>query len=435
MTFRRVLAALGAFAFVFAVSYLVAVNLTVTEFRLTPDLTVSFPLGALMVSAFLAGAIVVFTVVLLQGAGRAVANWRQTRQRRKREQIDTWEERGEQLMWQGDARQGRSLLEKAWRKRPDSTYAVLSLAASYAATGETRREQQFLLEATSKAPHHTNPDVLLALADAHAANGESTSALEVLERVRALHPRAPRVLSMVRDAYIAAGRWQDAASAQEALVAEMRDAERAARERELLTTLRYQASLTLEDSAARAAALDALADRRTTAVPIAVSLGDALMGAGRLDEAVAVWERGLRNQPRSVFVQRLADLASETKHRDRLCALMHKLRTDAVRPDNVRLLAAHLNLQSDKVSEAEKELDLVRDPEGAPAFLHFLRGEVHRRHGRLEQAVEELAQAGLREPWAYRCLRCARAGNDCDGRCPACGAWDTHRAAVEIATD
>ena len=196
---KRILGVVGAVAFVCAALYLVWANYSVTEFVLTPDLTFSFPLGGLMVGAFLAGAMAVFVVMLLQGASYALSNWRQTRQRRQREKIDTWEERGEQLTWQGDAKQGRSLLEKAWRKRPDSTYAVLSLAASYAATGETRREQQFLLEATSKT-HHTNPDVLLALAESHAVNGDDAAALEVLERLRALHPRAPRVLSAVRDA-------------------------------------------------------------------------------------------------------------------------------------------------------------------------------------------------------------------------------------------
>jgi lipopolysaccharide biosynthesis regulator YciM len=276
---------------------------------------------------------------------------------------------------------------------------------------------------------------LLALANAHTANGEHTAALEVLERVRALHPRAPRVLEIVRDAYIAVDRWQDAVSSQESLVAEMRDSERLAREQELLTTLRYQASLQADDPAARAVALDALADRRTTSVPIAVSLGDALATAGRLDEAVAVWERGLKSTPRSVFVQRLADLASENKHRDRLCALIHKLRSDAVRPDNVRLLAAHLQLLNDRPAEAEKELDLIRDTDGAPSFLHHLRAQIHRRHGRVELALEELFKAGQRDPWGYRCVKCGHAGTDCNGRCPACGGWDTHRAAVEIAVD
>lgn len=430
---KRIFAVLGAAVFVVVVVYLVATNLAVTEFRLTPTFTVSLPLGGLMVSSFLAGATLAVAAVVLQGARKAISNWRQTRQRRKRERVDTWEEHGEQLMWQGDAKHGRALLEKAWRSRPDSTYAVLSLAASYRATGEIRRERQFLSEAATKT-HHTNPDVLLALAQAHAADGDGAAALEVLERLRALHPKAPPVLAAVRDAYIAAGRWHDAVPAQEALVAELRDAERTAQEQDRLLVLRYQAALQKDNPADRAEALEALADRRPPVVPIAVSLGDALATVGRLDEAVAVWERALRTKPRSVFVQRLADLATDGKSRDRLSGLLHKLRGDSVRTDNVRLLAAHLLMLSGRAADAEKELALVQDVDALPAFAHRLRGEIYRSQGQAERAVEELLRAQP-DPWAYRCIGCGHAGNDCHGRCPACGSWDSHRAAVEIAAD
>jgi len=433
---KRLLVVVGAVVGVAAVIYLIYLvnaNLTLTDFTLAPDFTISLSLGGLMVSSFLSGLLIASTVVLLQGARRAVSNWRQTRQRRKRERIDSWEERGEQLMWQGDAKAGRSLLEKAWRNRPDSTYAVLSLAASYRATGEVRRERQFLSEAAAKS-HHTNPDVLLALARAHDADGDRAAALEVLERLRALHPKAPRVLEAVRNAYVVAGRWQDAVAPQEALVSELRDAERTAREQDQLTVLRYQASLQIEDATARVEALEALAERRTPIVPIAVSLGDALATLGQLDDAVAVWERGLRNKLRSVFVQRLTDLATDNKHRDRLCNLLHKLRGDAVRPDNVRLLVAHLLLLNGKVPDAEKELQLIQDIDALPAYVHRLRAEVYRAQGQLERAVEESFRAQS-DPWAYRCVKCRHTGDDCHGRCPACGSWDSHRAAVEIAID
>lgn len=430
---KRAVAVVGAAVLAFAIVYLVSVNLTVAEFRLTPNLTVSFPLGGLMVASFLAGAMLVVVLALAQTARRALSGWRQARQRRRRERIESWEARGEQLMWQGEPRQGRALLERAWRKDPSSARAVLALAASYRAAGEVRREQQFLLEATTRA-HHTHPEVLLALAQAHAAAGDCAASLEVLERLRALHPRVPRVLAALRDAYASAGRWQDAAAAQESLVAEVRDPEQAAREQERLTLLRYQASVEIEDPAARAAALDALTERRATIVPIAVSLGDALADAHRLDEAVAVWERGLRTRPRSVFVQRLADVATEARHRDRLAGILHKLRGDSVNGDSLRLLLAYLQLLNDRVAEAAKELDLVREPAAAPPFIHHLRGQILHRRGQLAEAIAEFERASS-SPWAYRCRRCGHTGADCVGRCPACGAWDSHRAAVEIGID
>jgi rubrerythrin len=95
---------------------------------------------------------------------------------------------------------------------------------------------------------------------------------------------------------------------------------------------------------------------------------------------------------------------------------------------------AHLHLTGGKIAEAEKALVSLRNPDSAPSFIHFLRGQIFKQHGQLDRAFEELvrAQPG---PWTYRCRACGHAAGDCPGRCSACGGWDSHRAAVEIGAD
>src|SRR5574341_1113863 len=189
---KRALAVLVGVVMVCVVAYLFLMNPTSVEFRLSATQTIQWPLGILMVSAFVAGAVLILSVVTLQAGRRAVVGWRQGRQQRRVERIEQWEERGEELVWNGDMRHGRGLLQKAWRRRPDGAYAVLALAASYRDTGDVQRARSLLAEAAAQ--HHTNPDILLALAEAHDAVGEHGACTEVLERLRALHPQAPRAL-------------------------------------------------------------------------------------------------------------------------------------------------------------------------------------------------------------------------------------------------
>lgn len=430
---KRVLLILAGLALVCAVIYLVATNGTVTEFQLTPTITIAYSLGGLMVASFLSGAVTVLTAVMLQAGGRALLGWRDNRRERNFVRFQQMEERGEQLMWQGDARQGRALLEKAYKRQPDSAYAVLALAASYRATGEIARERQFLRDAAS-AHHHTNPDVLIALAEAHNHAGDRGAALEVLERLRALHPRAPRVLSALRDAYVETGRWHDAIGPQEALVGETRDAQQAVKERERLTTLRYQDSLAVEDPAARITALESLADRRSLSVPVAVSLGDALLQSGRTDEAVAVWDRALRATPQTVLVERLDRLATDASMRGRICTSLRRLKPDACQVDNVHLHVAHLLLEDNLVSDAAEELRAVDNAATAPGFLHRTRAELHRQRGEFEQALTEYAQADGGS-YVYQCRSCGRSQREWIGVCPTCRSWNSYRANVEIAKD
>lgn len=205
------------------------------------------------------------------------------------------------------------------------------------------------------------------------------------------------------------------------------------RERQSLTVLRYQAAICLGDAPARVQALEALGERRSGSVPIAVSLGDSLLADGRRDEAWAVWERALRGTPRTVLLERLASISTESSHRERLRSVLQKLRPDQVRVDTVRLLSAELCLAEGNLDAAAQQLDGVREPATAPALLHALWGEVHRRRGQLELAVAAYARAnGTRR--MHQCGACDRASAQWIARCPACQSWDRYRSDVEIAT-
>jgi tetratricopeptide (TPR) repeat protein len=274
---------------------------------------------------------------------------------------------------------------------------------------------------------------LLALADAQRAAGDHGLSLDALERLRALHPRAPRVLRALRERYVEAERWAHAAAIQETLLAELRSPDEAERERQYLTALRHQAAIGLTDVGARVRALEALADRRAVAVPIAVSLGQSLLDDGRRDEAWAVWERALRSIPRTVLVERLAAIATQPQHRDRLRSVLQKLRPDQVQADNVRLLSAELHLADGNTEAAAQQLDATRDPANAPSLLHTLWGNVHRRRGQLELAVAAFARADGHAR-GHRCTTCHRAVSEWVAWCPVCRSWDAYRSDVEIGT-
>ncbi len=427
---KRAFAILVGTVMVCLVAYLSWLNPTAAQLRVTPTRTVEAPLAALMAFAFIVGASMILVVVMIQAGRRAFTTWRQGREQRRVERVDEWEARGDDLVWSGRAQQGRALLHKAWPRRPHSPRAVLALAASHHDTAEFHRARELLTSAVER--HHTNPDVLFALAEAHRAAGDRAACIEALERLRALRPHALRVLRALRDEYVHARRWHDATVLQEALLTEMRDAaNHATHARQYLTALRYQASIGLSDPGARIRALEMLADTRSESVPVLVSLGDALLDGGRVDEASVLWERTLRSTPRTALVERLTAIATEQRHRDRLRSLLRKLRSDQVQADHVRLLTAQLYLADGDADAAARELEAIADPAHAPALLHRLWGEVHRRRGHLEHAVVAYARATATAA-PYRCRVCERTAKQWVGFCPQCGHWDSYRSDVEI---
>ncbi|MBI3783553.1 MAG: hypothetical protein HY270_09140 [Deltaproteobacteria bacterium] len=422
-------AILVGLAMVCLVIYLVLLNGESVDFRLTNNWIVHWNVGALIGGAFVTGVLLALAVFAIQATRRAFVEWRSGRIQRRSSRIDQWEESGEQLIWSGDAPRGRALLQKAWQRRPESSYAVLALAESFRDTGELHRARGVLFDAASQ--QHTNPDVLLALAETHRAAGELGPCIEVLERLRALYPRAPRVLRALRDAYGEAQRWPEAVNAQEALVTEIRDSQQVSRERDTSVLLRYQASLQIKELDKKVEALEGLAASRSPQLPVLVSLGDALAAAGRPDDASAVWERALRNSPRTVLVDRLKGLATETRHRDRLRGLLRKLKAQQVSGDNLHWVVAQLWLQDRNADEAMRELQAIQQPEAIGAPYHWLQAEACRQRGQIDQAVAAYAR-NTGDIGSYHCTTCQRFAPEWIGRCPQCRSWDSYKAAVEI---
>ena len=400
--------------------YLSWLNPTPVEFRLASTWVIQGYVGALMVAAFTAGASFVLVFVSIGAVRRAIVGWRSERRRRKPRRIDEWEQRGEQLIWQGDVPRGRALLQKAFQRRPEDARTVLALAASYHDTGELHRARGVLYDAAGQ--HHTDPEVLYALADVHRTTGETGPYLETLERLHALFPHAPRAMRALRDAYEETGRWQEAMTLQEALIGEVRDPEGAARERQRLLALRYQVALQNSDPKARVRALETLADGRAPALPLMVSVGDALVASGQVDEASILWERALRSNPRSVLVERLARIATEPKHRERLRAVLRKLRADQVQADALHLLIAKSFMDDGDIEAAAKELEAVAPVSRTPALWHRLWAQVHHKRGQLEQALASAFSIGDRDQ--HRCRTCNHASDEWVGYCPTCRDWD-----------
>lgn len=426
---KRALAVIVGVVMVCLVAYLSWLNPAAVEFRLAPTRSIQAPLSVLVVLAFVLGLLLVFTVVAIQAGRRALVAWRQGRQQRRVERIENWQERGSELLWRGETQQGRVLLQKAWHRRPGEARALLTLADSYCDTGDFRRACQLLTEAASR--DDTNPDILFALASAHRSDGDRGASIAVLERLRALRPNAPRVLRALRDAYVEGERWSEAAGLQEVVVGQVRDPIQVGQERTRLAALRYQVAVHIDDVPARVQALEALADSRAGSVPLWVSLGDAFLASERRDEASLVWERGLRTQARTIFVERLASIATEERHRERLRALMRKLHADQVRADMVRLFTAQIHLKDGNTEQAARELDALQNPVAAPVFLQRLQAEIHRQRGRLEEAVAAYAKAPA-DPLAYRCRVCERRAQEWTGYCPQCHALDSYRSEAEI---
>ncbi|HVN83679.1 MAG TPA: tetratricopeptide repeat protein [Candidatus Binatia bacterium] len=432
---KRALAIVAGGVLLCAIPYLAWLNPVSVDVHLAPRYVLpSMQLGVVLVGAFLAGAAAIMVGLGVRSAGAWLRGQWHGRRGRRDARAQAMEQRGRALLWAGKSDDGRAVLIRAWRRDPSRGRAVLAAATSYLDDGDAAAAERVLANALEE--HRTDGELLLALSEACARQGNHLGAIQALEQLRAQHPHAPRVLIALRDRYEATARWGEAAAVQKVYLRTLNQAAMIARERARLLGLEYEDALARPNPSEQLHALAILVDANPGFVPAVVSLGDALVASGRADEAVTLWERTLRQSPRSVLVERLVRHDPAPPSRQHWRQTLRRLRAPQVRGDAMQLWLARLPLIDGRPSDALSEIDAVDAGLRATPFARGLRAEALHALGRLDQALREYAAlvsdgAGA----AHICRTCGGGAPQWSGRCSQCASWDTQRAAVEIAAE
>jgi tetratricopeptide (TPR) repeat protein len=292
-------------------------------------------------------------------------------------------------------------------------------------TGEAQRAQQILQQAVTHDAR--DADIRVALAETFRRTGDLNEGIRMLETVRVQHPRAPRALLSLRELYREAGRWEEAAQAQAAYLGGLPQAARNGIEGERLADLQYRAALTHASPAARVETLTKILDQHRHHVPTVVALGEALVTAGRADEAVRLWERALRASPCIVIATRLFAQQTGARERQRLLASMAKV--PGITPDVVHYFGARAALEEGSYDAAASELEQLSDR--TIPIVQRMWAEVHRQRGAIREAIKALVAVADADPNAmggFPCPVCQRIAEPPGTTVPLCKYWDGVRA-------
>lgn len=382
---KRFLAAAGGVVVLAVFGAVAYLNPNAVGFQFSPGQSLELPLGWLLVLTFVSGAFMVMLLNALQLLGRRLASWGERRRAREALRIGQWHETGAALAWEGEVERGRTLLRKAWRRRPDDAAAALALATSYMDTAEYEGARRVLEEAVTH--NSADADLRYALAEALRRDGEVDDAIRMLETVRVQHPHAPRALVALRELYCAARRWREAAQIQQSYLGAVAAAGRAEEEGRL-RELRYKAALAIAEPAERAGALRQLAETYRDFPPLAESLGDALAADNRLAQAREVWERAFKEHPSLSLIERLLAHPEGPRDRERTLALLARHRPQ-LDPDGVHLVLARFGLSGNDLESAAAELQAIGHRR-TPAIRRCW-AELYHRRGQHEEAWKILS--------------------------------------------
>jgi len=428
----RWLLGIAAAVLLIGAGYLLFLNPEPVAVRLTPGRTYEAPLAGALLSAFVAGALVVTIAASMRAGARGWRRWRGERRTRREAARAASTARAQHLVWAGDYGQARSELLRAERgATPDVSRTVL-LAETHLHEGDPAGARKIVEE--SLVHVGLEPRLLDLLADAAEQLGDARGAADALERARRVLPQSPRLARRLRDVYAKGGRFAEALALQAEILLGVHDRPTLAAEEQVMRGLRYEAALAEPDARQAARLLAALGREDPTFVPAWVSSGDKFAQAGRRLAARRVWERGARHVPATVLLERLERLAASEGKPERMTRFHRKLMRRHPQAAALRFLAARHLLAQGALGAAEEALSSFPTEIAGHPLSHALWAELHRRRGNHAVAADSFARAfgtelGLVAP--FRCAACRHDTATWAGRCPECGRWETLRAAAD----
>lgn len=427
---RRAGTIIAAIAVICALAYLSWLNPESAELHLTREWAVRAPLAVQLTLAFLLGATLLLAAAAVRASGRAVSAWRRRRREQRVARVRALEEEGRRLLWAGEPDRARTVLLRARRARANRE-AVLTLADACLATDNPQEARRLLQEVGN--PLGDDPEILCTLAQACRRMSDTAAAISTLERGRGRYPRAARILSELRDLYLAAERWSEAAAVHAEWLGLRKRAPSPADE-SLLHGMRYEAAARIPGPDARLQALEEVVATAPRFLPAVVRLGDEWVAAGRTPDAVRLWEQTLRQAPHTVLAERLASAAADRSARDRVRHVFRKLRGQTRDGAALHIIAARLWIADGEPDAAQQELDAVSGTAAASRAYHGARALLGEQRGRTHEALAACRHAADAET-EYRCAGCDRGARHWQAYCPSCRRWNTFRSAIELAAD
>ena len=419
---------LFALGFGAAVAYFASLNTARVSIAVAADWAWEVPLAALVVGAFLAGAVLALLLGLVRDLGRSYRDHQRAREARRAESLGDVYHRGVDAQLSGRADAAVQIYEELLKREPGH-------AQAHARLGEIALERG---DAKGALVHHLDalrgeerPELVLAAAEDFRRTGRPGEAAALLERLLARDHDHAAALHALRDVAAAQGQWQRALGAQERIVA-LGSGERHP-EQAMLAGIQYELGRALlaegQVQPAIARFRDALRSQPDF-VPAIISLGDAHTAAGDNREALRVWERAVEVHPELPLLARLEQAYRAEGRPTRMIALYQAASARA--PESVPLAFAlgRVYFELAMLDEAADQFQKVEVREPNLPGLHAVLGAIFERRGQTAEAFEEYRRALTLDgafDWPYRCSACGAEHGRWIDRCPSCRGWNTSR--------
>ena len=414
-------------AVVIAFSYFAFYNQGAVTVNLWHGNTMELPVVGVVLISMGFGALIVLLLFAIRGVRKTYGQIQVGMQRRKRTKAEELYNRGVDAHLSGKMQQAVKLLEDAVSKDTEFLQPFFRLGTVYLELGEV--EKALNLHERALEAHPNNLRVLLLLVDDYMATGQLSEAAEVLKKIIKRDDSNQTALVALRDIQESQTQWEGAVESQRKLIkATGKDTASTKR----LQGLRYQwaADLLEEGETDKAVkALRELLKESPDFVAATVTLGDARIRAGSVDDGISVLVEGYRRHQNPVFLQVMEEKLIEQENPRKLVDTFRSLLDQSPSDLFLNLFYGKICLRLEMVDEGYMALKKVESTGYESPLLHALLGEIGAKRERYVEAMKEYERyVELSDGFNPRfiCSVCGHTADRWASRCESCGEWNSY---------
>jgi lipopolysaccharide biosynthesis regulator YciM len=411
--------------------YLSSLNPLGIQFQYLKGNYIETTLSILLIASFFIGVFLIFFIYSIRDIMRTFRG-----RKEKKESGLLWDlfYSANDALFKNDLAKAEKQITAYLKKKSDDPNAYLKLAEIYQKGGKVKKAIETLEKARDLKKDQL--EILFMEAKVYKTSKDYPGAMKTFKEIITLNPKNREALRELRDIYIEEREWEEALKLQRKII-KMSPKGEIDQERTLQQGIQYErARLTAEKGKASEGIKDVkeILKEKPSFIPAQVLLGDLLRQAGKVKDAIRVWQKGFRETSEVIFLNKLEDLYLSQEHPRGIINIY----LDAIgrNPENIVIpfFYARLCLRLEMIDEAlEKLKDMESNLSDHPSY-HYLLAEVYSHRGDYEQAAGEYREGLRLEGGAYvpySCTNCQKEIKNWLPLCPQCGQWGTFTACVK----
>ncbi len=409
----------------FLFGYLSLFNGREIELFLSRSTAIHTTASAIVIASFLLGMLLMAIVSLIREANRIYRDWQKKNQINKENLSASLVEKGNAELIKGNLEKAKSYYIDAISKNPLNINAHIKLSECYLKLKDNQSALKTLLKIKHQDPE--NIPLLLLMYKIYSMTGDLNSMIDVAKKLVSIEEENVTFLALLRDAYISAGKSEDAYRTHKVIMRVTKGKENYREERQKLGELKYKYALSILERGDVDLALKKLGDVKKLYpgfVPAYITIGELLIDKKNdIEKAVEEWESGYAISHNAVFLIKLEDMYLKHDNPFELIRFYRRLLSNS--PDDLlaRIMFAKLLLRLEMIDDASEQLSYLDNKWIRIPSTEILNAELLAKRGDHASAYKKLRSvqmSGIQLKFPYICSNCGYETVVWTAECPKC---------------